>query len=372
MQRSKNAAWTFGADNSGVISALLDDGTAGDEWFDQHEEGQHRDANQEAKYLDRVAGECQAAFRNALGLVWMRVSHFNREVRVDLDLQPHTQLSQEERHFRHHCFTVKDVQLPTGYYFGLTALASGNTEPDAVDIYAFDAWEVTGKADKNAVPDAEQHPPPVVVETQNSAPLAGTEVEASEESSSMLQEVLMAQSRTTEALDALSRRMDALTGQMGSGGAQGQGQQGDSDLSGRASGLSAQLSGIQQALDRLTGPAAPDGRTAEELEHASIAYLVTTLQQTLAEAKGLTIRMDNYNTRSGSTLSQLLARISDVHKALHQQAADQREAREATSLVGIAVKAFLGLGGLGTLVVLGLAANNWRKDRSGGRGKKMI
>ena len=82
--------------------------------------------------------------------------------------------------------------------------------------------------------------------------------------------------------------------------------------------------------------------------------------------------MDNYNTRSGSTLSTLLARISDVHKALHQQAAEQREAREATSLVGVAVKAFLGLGGLGTLVVLGLAANNWRKDRSGGRGKKMI
>jgi len=91
-------------------------------------------------------------------------------IRVDLDLQPHTTLSQEQRHFSHHCLTVNEVSLPSGYYFGLSALASGNTEPDAVDIYAFDAWEVSGKSkDGNAA----QAAPPVATEG-STAPLAGT------------------------------------------------------------------------------------------------------------------------------------------------------------------------------------------------------
>jgi hypothetical protein len=95
---------------------------------------------------------------------------------VDLDLQPHTTLSDEARHFSHHCLTVKDISLPTGYYFGLSAMASGNTEPDSVDIYAFDAWEVVGKADGKG---NGQIPPPVAP-VSGSAPLAGTTEQSSD------------------------------------------------------------------------------------------------------------------------------------------------------------------------------------------------
>lgn len=91
-------------------------------------------------------------------------------LQVDLDLQPHTTLSDENRRFSHHCLTVKDISLPSGYYFGLSALASGNTEPDSIDIYAFDAWEVVGKGDGSG---GSQVPPPVA-KVSGTAPLAGT------------------------------------------------------------------------------------------------------------------------------------------------------------------------------------------------------
>jgi hypothetical protein len=171
LARSDPVGWRFGADATNVISALIDDGKTGSKWYDNYKTGQKRSADQEALYLEKVAGECEAAFRNAPGLVWVRISHFNKEIRVDLDLQPHTTLSQEKRNFNHHCLTVKDVQLPTGYHFGLSALASGNTEPDSVDVYAFESWEVTGKADKTG-----QTKQPSVNQGKegDSAPLAGT------------------------------------------------------------------------------------------------------------------------------------------------------------------------------------------------------
>ena len=131
-----------GADAMGVISGVMDDGTG--DWLESEQsratpEGQ---ALAEARYLERSVGECEAAFRNAPGLVWARVSHFDNKIRVDLDLTPHTTLSEAARVFTHHCFTIEGVSIPPGYHFGITGLASGNTEPDSVDVYALEAWEV--------------------------------------------------------------------------------------------------------------------------------------------------------------------------------------------------------------------------------------
>ena len=152
------------------------DGKAGSNWYDKYTANEQREQGQEAKYLEKVVGECEAAFRNAPGLVWVRISYFDMQIRVDLDLQPHTTLSQEQRHFSHHCLTVKDVLLPSAYYFGLSALASGNTEPDAVDVYAFDAWEVIGKVPvSKGEHQKRDQPPPVVANQENrNVPLAGT------------------------------------------------------------------------------------------------------------------------------------------------------------------------------------------------------
>lgn len=54
----------------------------------------------------------------------------------------HTTLSAAGRDFAHHCWTINDVKLEAGSYFGVSGIASGSTEPDAIDLYAIDVFEV--------------------------------------------------------------------------------------------------------------------------------------------------------------------------------------------------------------------------------------
>jgi hypothetical protein len=61
LPRSNPAGWQFGADTTGV---------------------NRRQPGQEAKYLEAAVGECEAAFRNAPGLVWVRIAHFDNMIRV--------------------------------------------------------------------------------------------------------------------------------------------------------------------------------------------------------------------------------------------------------------------------------------------------
>lgn len=85
LPRSDPAGWAFGADTTGVISAVIDDGKTGNKWYDEgYKSGDRRQAGQEAKYLESSVGECEAAFRNAPGLVWVRIAHFNKMIRVRL------------------------------------------------------------------------------------------------------------------------------------------------------------------------------------------------------------------------------------------------------------------------------------------------
>lgn len=97
---------------------------------------------EEADYLSHTIGDCEAAFRNAPGLVWARISHHSGNISVELDLSPHTSLSLTERHYSHRCFEAENVQLPAGYHIGLSALASSNDEPDTFDVYAIEVREV--------------------------------------------------------------------------------------------------------------------------------------------------------------------------------------------------------------------------------------
>lgn len=63
-------------------------------------------------------------------------------MQCDLDLTPHTTLSAAGRDFAHHCWSVSGVTLDPGSHFGVSGLASGSTEPDAIDLYAIDVFEV--------------------------------------------------------------------------------------------------------------------------------------------------------------------------------------------------------------------------------------
>lgn len=59
-----------------------------------------------------------------------------------VDLAPHTTLAKAGRDYAHNCFTLDGVNLTPNNYLGISGLASGNTEPDTIDIYAMDVFEV--------------------------------------------------------------------------------------------------------------------------------------------------------------------------------------------------------------------------------------
>lgn len=58
------------------------------------------------------------------------------EAQVDLDLSPHTTLSDAGRDYIHNCFSLPGVTLAKGHYLGISGIASGSTEPDIIDVYA--------------------------------------------------------------------------------------------------------------------------------------------------------------------------------------------------------------------------------------------
>lgn len=71
-----------GAETQGVISGVLDDGQK--TWLDP--EDAVKVAGKDAAYLASAAGECAGLFRNAAGLLWVRISHYNNTIRVSFIL----------------------------------------------------------------------------------------------------------------------------------------------------------------------------------------------------------------------------------------------------------------------------------------------
>lgn len=195
-QRNWDHSQDSGADHLGVISGVLDDGSGS--WFEP--EGRARSDDSEADYLDRAIGECEAAFRNAQGLLWARVSYINNTIRVDLDLAPHTTLAKAGRDYAHNCFALSGINLDTNYHVGITALSGGNTEPDTVDVYALDAFEV--------VKDGEVAGDNMPADRRNARPLEGTLDDADV---SFAHELFLSQAKMMQAIDDLSERIDVLT-----------------------------------------------------------------------------------------------------------------------------------------------------------------
>ncbi|GAA5881211.1 hypothetical protein JCM3774_000654 [Rhodotorula dairenensis] len=181
---------------SGVVSGIMDDGTQS--WLDP--EGRVPAGEDEAAYLGKAIGECEAAFRNAQGLLWARIAHYNSTIRVDLDLSPHTTLAKAGRHYEHNCFTIDGINLPPGARFGVSGLASANTEPDTIDVYAMDVFEL--KADGAPVVNHEEP-----VDAPTNTPLEGTSNDATE---TLAHEIFLSQTKMIESIDDLSRRVEVM------------------------------------------------------------------------------------------------------------------------------------------------------------------
>ncbi|KAM0791212.1 hypothetical protein ACM66B_005693 [Microbotryomycetes sp. NB124-2] len=362
-RRSDKRNWEFAEDShhglstsGGVVSGLMDDGTGN--WLEP--DNRKMSGTDEAAYLEKAIGECEAAFRNANGLIWARVSYINHTIRVDLDLSPHTTLSKAGRDYAHNCFIMTGVSLTPGHHLGVSALASGYTEPDAVDVYALDVFEVVSANDDT---DDTDEPPENLA-----AILEGTSDDVTE---TLAHEIFISQAKMMDAIDGLSRKIDLL-GRLVRAPltAKAFNNAGGEDVAARASiesRLDARLDRIEATLRsiRSTSPlggggsdnnvAAPVREDKELFKH-----LLQQSERLLAEVTAFGRKLDTANGQSLASLATLSTRSAEILGFL-KRAQDNVERAAKTSKPNV----WIWLGGVAA-VVAALGAFLGRRRHSGG------
>ncbi|GAA6040909.1 hypothetical protein JCM8097_003182 [Rhodosporidiobolus ruineniae] len=364
---------------TGVVSGIMDDGSGG--WLDK--EGRVIKGEEEAAYLERAVGECEAAFRNNQGLLWARVAYFNSTIRVDLDLDSHTSLSKAGRHYEHNCFTLQGVKLNPGMHLGVSALASGSTEPDAVDVYALDVFEV--------LPDGWDAPAPAlsngtappaavqaVVEDEPVDMSRGEELEGTsgDEIPTLTHEIFLSQARMVEAIDALARKVEsmhntvsqaarsgALAGVPGAGAGtlRSKGGEGRTLPEQRLSALDAQLQHLVALVTQLPSQVgAAGGAGGASGEHSeSMAHLVQLQDRLMEEVKAVGRKVDGSTGQQSASLSSLMSRTSEQLQILKSTATFLDSAFAPSLFSGLLGKAIYTLVG----IAVGVVFAAWREKR---------
>ncbi|CAI2189109.1 14171_t:CDS:10, partial [Funneliformis geosporum] len=83
---------------------------------------------------DAMLAGCYRLFHNTPSPVFARISYYNRTIKLEVD-------ANDEGGAYLPCFEQKDIDLPTGYYFGVSAIAEGET-PDDHDVLSFETYEI--------------------------------------------------------------------------------------------------------------------------------------------------------------------------------------------------------------------------------------
>ncbi|BGP24666.1 legume-like lectin [Rhodotorula toruloides] len=301
---------SWGVGLTGVVSGIIDDGTQ--KWLDA--DGKSPQGEEEAAYLGKAVGECEAAFRNAQGLLWARIAHFNHTLRVDLDLSPHTTLAKAGRHYEHNCFNLEGINLPANSYVGISGLASGNTEPDVVDVYAMDVFEILQDYDpKHHVETAE---PP---EDATPLPLEGTSDDAV---STLTHELFLSQAKMVEAIDDLARKVESVSNLVselarhgGAGVGVGVGRGPPSSAGGGSEIPDARLSALESHLRDLV--AMGQARDHESFDQRDALTHVKQLSDRIwVEVQAVARKVDEGKAQHSATLSSLSTRLTDLSSTL--------------------------------------------------------
>ncbi|KAI8814579.1 concanavalin A-like lectin/glucanase domain-containing protein [Cladochytrium replicatum] len=108
------------------IYASLNDGTKKFEGSNDH--------------IRESLGGCFRDYRNNPSPVHVRVAYMHRVIQVDVDLR-------QNGHGFSTCLHAKDIDLPTGYYFGVTGSTLGHRFDDQ-DLLSFEVWEFNPKPKK--------------------------------------------------------------------------------------------------------------------------------------------------------------------------------------------------------------------------------
>ncbi|GAA5919760.1 hypothetical protein JCM6882_003758 [Rhodosporidiobolus microsporus] len=352
---------------TGVVSGIMDDGMG--KWLDK--EGRITKGEEEAAYLERAVGECEAAFRNAQGLLWARIAHVNSTIRVDLDLSPHTTLSKAGRHYEHNCFTLEGIKLAPNMHLGLSALASGSTEPDAVDVYAMDVFEVlapnepSGPTDEPAEPNAGEEA------------LEGT---SDDEVPTLTHEIFLSQARMVEAIDALARKIESLTNTVSqlarnSGGAGAVPPQRPPPVvpaGGAASIPEQRLASLDAQLADLTAMVSAIRADEQSRVHEgeSLTHLLQLQDRLMEEVKSVGRRVEGATGQHAASLSTLSSRSAEQLQLLKSTIDTQASGFFSSDLFG---KLLWGAAGVAGGVILAAWKEKRRREGSdpwGPGGKK--
>ncbi|KAI5481928.1 Legume-like lectin [Pseudohyphozyma bogoriensis] len=351
--RSDKRNWeegVLGVAAAGVVSGIMDDGKG--DWMEPKKRVFKDD--DEAAYLEKAVGECEAAFRNAQGLLWARISYIKQTIRVDLDLSPHTTLAKAGRDYAHNCFILDGIKLSPGNYLGLTGLAAGNAEPDAVDVYAMDVFEVVKIPEGGKAPATDEPKEP----SRSAEPLEGTSDDASD---SLAHEIFLSQAKMVEAIDALSRRVELLTRSLrGTPGREGSvGAATNNPL------IISRLSSIETSIAELAGLAPRSAGGDEKSEADTLKHLLQLQDRLMIELQSFGRKLDTANGQNTATLATLSSRSSESLALLQAAtAALEKQAAKGNGWVNYV---------LSMIIVFGVATSWGRGRREGGWGsRKMI
>ncbi|GAA5865817.1 hypothetical protein JCM1840_006260 [Sporobolomyces johnsonii] len=333
----------WGVGTSGVVSGIMDDGNGG--WLDRDDRVMK--SEEEASYLEKAIGECEAAFRNAQGLLWARISHVSNTIRVDLDLSPHTTLSKAGRDYAHTCFTLDGVNLTPGSYVGVSGLASGNTEPDTIDVYAMDVFEVLEEGDPAAASGTDEPP-----EQAQSEPLEGTSDEAIP---TLTHEIFLSQARMMEAIDALARKVESLSHLVSQSARSGGSAPAPPPVAGAPAIPEERVAAIERHLRDLVFMASTNAdanKRGDETE--SLTHLLQLQDRLMVELKAFGRKLDTSSGASSASLATLSSRSAESLQILKQAAADLEKAASTPW-----AKWLWGVGGL----VFGSLVMQWHQGR---------
>jgi hypothetical protein len=102
----------------------------------------------ETEYEHRSLGSCFRDYRNTPGVVWVRVTYHKQELEVELDIRQDGYgipgLWYNSTGYTK-CMEKKDVKLPTGYHFSLSA-QTGEHLADDHDIHSLEIYNLNPSA----------------------------------------------------------------------------------------------------------------------------------------------------------------------------------------------------------------------------------
>ncbi|KAG0048365.1 hypothetical protein BGZ83_006670 [Gryganskiella cystojenkinii] len=206
-------------------------------------------------------GGCLRDYKNSAGPVVMRISYVGSVLRVAVDT-----VNKGKKPVM--CFEHKDLELPTGYHFGVSAEAAENGSPDDHDLFSFEVFEVnpSAKAAKPLRPHEAE-----MIRKGEQAKVEIADKEAFEEVQKIVEEQEQKLKEETDGPASLSAAQVAAT---------------VSDTQFR---IIESLNNIHNKLESLGAPAQPPESTAKSLEdiNQKITTMVSSLQAMEGVVQGL-------------------------------------------------------------------------------------